>query len=89
VVTVRATPEARGVVVTVRDNGGGVSPEVMGRLFDPFFTTKQLGLGMGLAISRSIVEAHGGSLSAELNPDRGMTFRMTLPTVAEAEAKHD
>jgi two-component system sensor kinase FixL len=67
------------VEVAVRDAGAGVSTEQMDRLFEPFFTTKDSGMGMGLSISRSIIEAHGGQLWATKNADRGMTFRFTLP----------
>jgi len=67
------------VVVRVRDSGGGVQPEQMERLFEPFYTTKPNGMGMGLAISRSIIEAHGGRLWAEPNQDTGSTFAFTLP----------
>jgi len=66
-------------VVEVCDNGPGLDAETQTRLFEPFFTTKPNGLGMGLAISRSIIEAHGGRLSAISNAERGMTFRFTLP----------
>jgi signal transduction histidine kinase len=52
----------------------------MPRLFEPFFTTRTQGIGMGLAISRSIIEAHGGRLWAESTPDRGSVFQFTLPT---------
>jgi signal transduction histidine kinase len=70
----------REVEVRVRDTGAGVAPGVAERIFDAFFTTKPGGLGMGLSISRSIVEAYGGGLWAQANADRGMTFSFTLPT---------
>jgi len=69
------------VAVTVRDNGPGISPEARSRLFEPFATTRSTGMGMGLAIGRAIVEAHGGRLWAEDGP--GGCFRFTLP-VGEA-----
>jgi signal transduction histidine kinase len=65
--------------VSVRDNGVGVPPELMARLFEPFFTTREQGIGMGLPISRSIIEAHGGRLWAESSPNQGSVFRFTLP----------
>lgn len=74
-----ARPKPGIVRVEVRDNGIGVGAAQAKRLFELFFTTKNRGLGLGLAISRSIVEAHGGSLWATLNPGHGMTFRFTLP----------
>jgi PAS domain S-box-containing protein len=67
------------VEVSVRDTGVGMSSATRERIFDPFYTTKAGGLGMGLSISRSIIEAHGGRLWATGNPDRGMTFSFTLP----------
>ena len=68
------------VLVTVRDSGAGLPPEKMARLFETFFTTKPEGLGMGLSISRSIVEGHGGRLWAERNEGPGATFCFTLPS---------
>jgi PAS domain S-box-containing protein len=66
--------------VTVSDLGAGFSPEQRARLFEPFFTTKQEGLGMGLAICRTIIEAHGGILTMTPNRPHGSQFRFTLPT---------
>jgi PAS domain S-box-containing protein len=68
----------RFVRVTVRDSGPGVPPATLAHIFDAFFTTKADGLGIGLSLCRTIVEDHGGHLSAEPNPDGGMTFAFTL-----------
>jgi signal transduction histidine kinase/sugar lactone lactonase YvrE len=67
------------VRVSVSDRGSGIPPEMLTRIFDPFVSTKESGLGMGLAICQAIVQAHGGQLWAENNPDRGATFHFTLP----------
>jgi C4-dicarboxylate-specific signal transduction histidine kinase len=72
-----------GVRVSVSDNGTGLSPELARRVFEPFYTSKLQGLGMGLAISRTIVEAHGGTLWAEPNTVRGACFVFELPTQQE------
>jgi signal transduction histidine kinase len=68
------------VLVSVRDTGAGLDRAHRDRIFDAFYTTKREGLGMGLAISRSIVEAHGGRIWVTPNSDRGETFYFTLPT---------
>ena len=67
------------VEITVADTGPGIPPAVLPRLFEPFFTTKERGLGMGLPISRTIVEAHGGTIGAENPPGGGALIRLTLP----------
>jgi two-component system sensor kinase FixL len=69
-----------GVKVAVRDFGSGIEEEQLRKIFEPFFTTKRSGLGMGLSLSRSIIESHGGHIWAENNPDRGITFYFDLPT---------
>lgn len=70
-----------GVVVCVADTGIGLPPET-NRVFEAFFTTKSDGMGMGLAISRTIIESHGGSLRASSNPGRGAVFSFILPVAA-------
>jgi signal transduction histidine kinase len=72
--------EPRGIEITVKDCGGGIEPDDIDRIFDPFFTTKPNGLGMGLSICRSIVEAHGGALTAAAARPHGATFQIVLPT---------
>ena len=74
------------IEIAVRDSGPGVAPEMLERLFSPFATTKREGLGFGLPISRRIIEAHGGVLSAESAPDGGAIFRFTLPVMDEEMA---
>ena len=78
-VVIRSHHEADQVRVTVEDCGIGISAENVDRLFNTFFTTKAKGMGMGLSICRSIIEAHGGRLSATNNPGPGATFQFTLP----------
>ena len=74
------------LLISVSDTGVGLPPENVDKIFDAFFTTKPQGTGMGLAITRSIIEAHGGRLSVTGNPGRGATFQFTLPP---AEAAHN
>ena len=82
--TIRTAAFRDGVVeVAVHDEGTGISPEVLDRIFEPFFTTKSSGLGMGLSISRSIVEAHGGSLWAASGDETGAVFRFTIPVATD------
>ena len=73
----------RDTEVNVSDTGPGMTSEAMRNAFIPFFTTKEQGLGMGLAISRSIIDFHRGTLSGERNPEGGMTFRFILPASEE------
>jgi PAS domain S-box-containing protein len=71
------------VLVAVRDSGAGMDPQNLDRIFDAFFTTKPTGMGMGLSISRSIIEAHGGRIWAAPNDGPGLTVQFTLPIEAE------
>ena len=72
--------EAGAVLVSVADTGGGIPPEIETRLFQPFVTTKADGMGIGLSVCRTIVEAHGGRLWVESNTGGGSVFRFTLPS---------
>jgi signal transduction histidine kinase len=84
---VRSQPHgSSSVLVAVQDSGVGLDPTAMERLFEPFYTTKPEGMGMGLRISRSIVEAHGGRLWASQNAPNGTIFQFTLPTADAGDA---
>jgi signal transduction histidine kinase len=74
------------VRISIRDSGSGLTPEQLEHLGEPFFTTKPAGMGMGLAICHSIIEAHGGRMWAENNPDRGATFHLTLPVFSDSSS---
>jgi C4-dicarboxylate-specific signal transduction histidine kinase len=77
--------DSEGVLVAVRDSGPGLAPERVDRLFESFYTTKPGGLGMGLSICRSIIEAHHGRLWATANTPRGAVFQFTLPPHSDGE----
>jgi len=74
------------VEIRVADTGTGLAPEITGQLFQPFITTKRHGMGVGLSISRTIIEAHGGSIAPQPNPGGGTIFCFTLPAVSGEEA---
>jgi C4-dicarboxylate-specific signal transduction histidine kinase len=80
------TDESQGVLVSVQDSGPGLDPKSLDHLFDAFYTTKPHGLGMGLAISRSLIEAHGGRLWATAKAPHGAVFQFTLPIGSERVA---
>jgi len=83
---VSATAVADNTVeIAVADTGTGLAPEISAQLFQPFVTTKRQGMGVGLSISRTIVEAHGGSITARPNPGGGTVFGFTLPAVTKEE----
>jgi two-component system sensor kinase FixL len=75
------------VEIAVADTGGGLTPDVAARLFQPFVTTKQKGMGLGLSICRTIVEAHGGKIWVEVNPGGGTIFKFTLRNTGDEETE--
>jgi two-component system sensor kinase FixL len=89
--TVSTSPTNDGEVVEtiVSDTGPGITPQVAAQLFQPFVTTKRHGMGVGLSISRTIIEAHGGELHLRPNPGGGAIFRFTLPSASGEKARGD
>ena len=86
-VTIKVAPEKSGWVgISVSDNGTGIEPGTANRLFEPFFTTKSEGMGLGLLVTRTIVEGHGGRIWATPNPEGGATFTFTLPVAEKKRA---
>jgi len=85
-ITVSIERSGEMIVISVRDRGPGIAPEHLSRLFDSFFTTKHKGMGLGLSIARSIVEAHLGGIRVENDPAGGAIFRVELPGAAGAAA---
>jgi C4-dicarboxylate-specific signal transduction histidine kinase len=82
VLVVATSTDGTAVRLSVGDNGTGISAEQLDVVFEPFVTSKEHGLGLGLAICRSILEAHGGRMWAVNNAGRGATFHVSLPTAA-------
>lgn len=88
IVSVRPAEDEMSLIA-VSDTGPGIDPEIAARLFQPFVTTKRTGMGVGLSISRTIVEAHGGRLWAESNPEGGATFSFTLRRVTREQSDNE
>jgi two-component system sensor kinase FixL len=80
--------DADTVRIDVADTGPGISPDIAGQLFQPFITTKQAGMGVGLSISRTIVESHGGRIWVDPNPAGGVIFHLTLKSIDVEELAH-
>ena len=79
VVTLRAERRANRVVFTVQDNGPGIAPQIQSKVFEPFFSTRPAGTGLGLAVVKTVTEAHGGALALESTPEHGTRIGMDLP----------
>jgi two-component system sensor kinase FixL len=84
-----SVPNGNMITVSVADTGSGLAKEIAERLFQPFMTTKPAGMGVGLSISKRIVEAHGGEMWVEQNPSGGTIFRFTLQSASEPSAIDD
>jgi signal transduction histidine kinase len=81
-VDVTVDEDGEGPVISIRDNGAGMPPEVLARLYEPFFTTKERGSGLGLGISRRIVDEHGGRLEIHSEAGQGTEVIIRLPRLA-------
>ena len=81
-ITIATAPGSDMVEVAVRDNGPGLPAEVRERVFEPFVSTKPDGIGIGLSICRTIVEAHGGTIAVDTGTRRGAEFRFSVPVFA-------
>jgi signal transduction histidine kinase len=89
VLTIEAVAAEGGVEIRVTDTGAGMDEETVNHIFDPFYTRKAKGIGLGLAVTRRIVEAHGGTIAARSQPGDGTTFVIALPgaLVTRTEAR--
>ena len=87
--SITSRPDGEGVAVLVRDNGDGISSELLSRVFEPYFSTKRSGTGLGLSITKNIVEQHGGAASIESTPGVGtcVTIHLPLADAAGTQAK--
>ena len=83
-IVVRTAQNGDSAEIEIADNGPGIPVEKLNEVFEPFFTTKSDGMGMGLSIARTIIEAHGGEISAENRAGRGALFRIRLPLARSA-----
>lgn len=89
-VDLRSMEDPAGVAISFRDPGKGMNPELLGRVFDPFYTSKHNGVGLGLSVSKKIVDAHSGQIQVESRPGEGTTFTVVIPyrtTPHDAEAE--
>ena len=88
VLSLGAVASRDSVAVTVEDTGDGIAPDLLPTIFEPYVTTKVQGMGLGLAIARKIVEAHGGRIDVGSRPGKGTRFAITLPLNPPAEESH-